>query len=223
MTNNLAFSPGFFWLCMLFFISAASALAGERPATQPTVAVAEIAFSHPAAKLVFTPDAVRDTITRQLHQTGQFKVIDWSRLSSVLFRRNLEWSDLVADSVDRKQIQDILLNDYFLTGGISSYGERWEYSASTFSKSKNQIARVQVELFLKDALTNEIAVAASGLAEKQRSVSQSLGFGASGGSDPTLANDALSEAVGSAITELTSKLALQHNQRQPEPTSDHEK
>ena len=200
-----------FFLLWVFVFNTNTPAAAPPSETEnlPVVAVAEVTFSHAAAKLVFATDTVRDVITRQLHRTGRLKAIDWSRLNAVMFRRNLEWSDVVEDESDRKAVQDVLLNDYFLTGGISSYGERWEFNASAFSKSKTQIARVQVELFLKDALTNEIKVSASGVAEKQRTVSQSLGFGASGGSDPTLANDALNEAVESAIANLLVGLTAQ--------------
>ncbi len=174
-----------------------------------SIAIAEIKVGHPTAKLVFSDDVVRDTVTSAMVDQGSYSVIDWSRLSSVLFRRNLEWSDVVKEENQRKEIKDILLNDYFLVGTISSYSERWEYDSGAFSKSKTQISSVKVELFIKDAITNEIIASSSEKAEKKKEISQSLGFGASGGANSALAVDALRVAAQNSANALALKLAQQ--------------
>ncbi len=166
------------------------------------VAVAEVSIEHPAAIRVFSEQVVRDAITREVHHSGRMNVLDWSRLKAVLFRRNLEWSDLVDNAAVRQQVKDVLLNDYFLTASLYSYGERMDYSSNAFSKSKTQIAEVVMDLFIKDALTNEIIASARGTGIQQRSVTQSLGFGAAGGSDPTLAKAALDGAVNNGVRDL---------------------
>lgn len=174
-----------------------------------SIAIAEIKVGHQTAKLVFSDDVARDTITSAMVDQGSYSVIDWSRLSTVLFRRNLEWSDVVKEENQRKEIKDILLNDYFLVGTISSYAERWEYDSGAFSKSKTQISSVKVELFIKDAITNEIIVSSSEKAEKRKEISQSLGFGASGGANSALAVDALRLAAQNSANTLALKLAEQ--------------
>ncbi len=172
-----------------------------------SIAIADIKVGHATAKLVFSDDVARDSITSAMVEQGSYSVIDWSRLSSVLFRRNLEWSDVVNEANQRKEIKDILLNDYFLVGTISSYSERWEYDSGAFSKSKTQISSVKVELFIKDAITNEIIASSSEEAEKKKEISQSLGFGASGGANSALAIDALRAAAKNSANALALKLA----------------
>ncbi len=173
---------------------------------QKDVAVAEIQIGHPTAKLVYKPEVVRDIITTAMTTQGSYSVIDWSRLSAVLFRRNLEWSDVVKEKNQLKEIKDVLLNDYFLVGSVSAYSDRWEYQTGAFSKSKTQIVNIQLDLFLKDAITNEIISSARVKTEKRKEVSQSLGFGASGGSDQTMAIEALSDAADKVADELAVEL-----------------
>lgn len=144
----------------------------------PVIAVADIAISQASAKLVYEANAVRDVVTHDLTETGLVRVIDWSRLQAVLFRRNLQWSDVVDDSEQVKEIQSVLLNDYFLVGNITSYNEAVEFSGSAFSKSKSLKASLQMELFLKNAVTNEIVASERVQEELQDTVKQRLGFGA---------------------------------------------
>jgi curli biogenesis system outer membrane secretion channel CsgG len=172
-----------------------------------TIAVAKVAIDHPSGRLVYQPNGVSDTIVRQMQATGNYRIIDWTNLQDVLFRRNLEWSDLQADKNIGRKIHDVLLNDYFLMGTITSYGERMEYSSSAFSKAKTQIVNVTLELTVKDALTNEIVASAQGKGEKSRQVMQTLGFGAAGGNDMVLANAVLDMAIEDAVAAIDDTLA----------------
>ncbi|MBF0471532.1 MAG: hypothetical protein HQL48_09160 [Gammaproteobacteria bacterium] len=172
-----------------------------------TAAVVAINIEHPTAKLYYKGPVVTDMVTAGLSESGLFKVIDWSRLSSVLFRRNLEWSDVTENSEQRQQIQDLLLNDYFLTGSISAFTERMEFGSSALSKERTQIAQVHLELFLKDAFTNEIILSSSSEGRAEKKVTRHLGFGMAGGTDTTLAYEALSQAIHVAIEELEEKLS----------------
>lgn len=174
----------------------------ERVVGLGVVAVAEVEIPHPAAQLVYRELAVRDMLSTVATHNGAFNVIDWRRLDAVVFRRNLEWSDLFDDRARREEVREILLNDYFLTATVSSFGERMEHTSSSFSRRRTQIAEVRVELLLKDALTNEILVSTQAQAEARRNTTQALGFGAGGGSDPSLANDAMLSALESGIRRL---------------------
>ena len=166
------------------------------------VAIAEVEIPHPAAQLVYRESSVRDMLSTVATDHGAFSVIDWRRLDAVVFRRNLEWSDLFEDRAHREEVRELLLNDYFLIATVSSFGERMEHSSNAFSGRRIQIAEVRVELLLKDALTNKILVSAQAQAEARRQTSQTLGFGPAGGSDPSLANDAMQAALQSGMERL---------------------
>lgn len=172
-----------------------------------TLAVAKVSIEHPSAKLVYRPGGVSDIIVRQLQETGNYRVIDWMNLEQVLFRRNLEWSDLQSNQNVGKQIQDVLFNDYFLMGTVTSYGENMEFSSSAFSKSKEQVVDATIEMSIKDALTNEIVASAQGHGEARKKITQTLGFGAAGGIDTVVANSVLDKAIMDGVHKLTVKLA----------------
>ena len=171
-----------------------------------SIAVYDINIKHPTARLVYRSENVRDRIARGLHESGGFRVIDWQRLEEVLFRRNLQSSDLVTNVALRKEIGDLLLNDYFLQGTVTSYGEHMEYSSSALSKEKTQVVNVELELFVKNALTNEVLASANGSGSTQKKITQTLGFGAAGGNDTVSAQRALDIAVDNAIAKLLTEM-----------------
>lgn len=177
-------------------------------AAQPAlgvVAVAEVSIPHPSARLVFREEGLRDVLVSTLGRMPELGVIDWRRMDAVVFRRNLEWSDLLEDDDQRRQVSDLMLNDYFLVATISSFGERLEYGSSAMSRNRAQVVEVGIELLLKDAFSNEVLAATSATAEARRTTTQTLGFGAGGGSDPTLANEAFRQAADRGLEQL-----LQH-------------
>lgn len=183
------------------------------PAARPVlgvIAVADVSIPHRSAQLVFHEDGVRDLLVSRLGRIPELSVIDWRRMDAVVFRRNLEWSDLLEDDAQRREISDLLLNDYFLVASVSSFGERLDYGSSAMSRSKTQVSEVGIELLLKDALTNEVLAATRTVSEARRSTTQTLGFGAGGGSDPTLANEALRQAVEIALEDILVLLRRQH-------------
>lgn len=167
-----------------------------------TVAVAKVKIDQPGARLVFKDSGVSDKIVRHLKQTGQFKVIDWTNLDDILLRRNLQWSDLTDDENVSNEIRKVLLNDYFLIGNVTSYGDRMDFSSSAFSKSKTQTVTTTVELSIKDALTNEILATGRGQGESSKNITQTLGFGAAGGNDTILANKTLEMAIDQGVANL---------------------
>lgn len=91
----------------------------------------------------------------------------------------------------------MLLNDYFLLCTISHYSERMDYRSRVLSKSKTQIAELELQLLLKDARTNEIVASATGTAQKKTKATQHVGFGA--GAVSTLAKEALDALVRQAF------------------------
>ncbi len=186
------------------------AAARKKPLRQDslgTIAVAKVTIDHPSGRLVYQPNGVSDSIVRQMQATGNYRIIDWTNLQEVLFRRNLEWSDLQDDKNIGRKIQEVLLNDYFLMGTITSYGERMDYASSAFTKAKTQVVNVTLELAVKDALTNEIVASAQGKGEKNRQIQQTLGFGAAGGNDMVLANAVLDLAIADAVDKIDASLA----------------
>jgi len=184
-----------------------------------TLAIAKVTIEHPSARLVYRSGGVSDMIVRHMQATGNYRVIDWTNLQDVLARRNLEWSDLQKKEKVAREIQDVLFNDYFLMGTITSYGETMEYSASAFSKSKVQRVDATIELSVKDALTNEIVASVQGRGEERKTITQTLGFGAAGGIDTVIANKVLDEAIMDGVRQLTVKLAaMPQRQRASELT-----
>lgn len=173
-----------------------------------TIAVSGVTVEHPTARLVYKDNVAEDTVVRQLQQVGSYRVIDGKRLKQVLVRRNLHWSDLQDNAVAVQEISDVLLNDFFLQATISSYGERFEFSSSAFSKSKTQVVSTTVEFMLKDALTNEIIATSKGEGEQRKQITQTLGFGAAGGVDTVLAQAVLDQAIGDGVARLSHTLAL---------------
>lgn len=218
--------------CLFFLLCSCATTASTSPSTPPplavftqtknpgqpnskvkekklgTIAVAKIAIDHPLAKRVFSTQIIQDSLALELIQSDRVDVIDWSRFKEVLFRRNLEWSDLVENAEGRKQIKEVLFNDYFLTGSVFSYSEHMDYASSAFSKSKSQNVEVKVNFFIKDALSNEILVSAQGFGRATKKISQTLGFGAAGGSDPALAHEALNKAIVQGVERLLVGLAV---------------
>jgi curli biogenesis system outer membrane secretion channel CsgG len=81
-----------------------------------------------------------------------------------------------------------------------------DYDGGSFSKSKTQVATVQIDLFVKDALTNQIIAAARGSSEKKQQIKQSLGFGAGAGANLGLAQRASNEAMEVAVEDLLTQL-----------------
>ena len=174
-------------------------------AEKPVVAVAEVRISTPSAQLHFSEDGVRDVLTAALAERGVFQVMDWSRLAAVAFRRNLGSSDLVAEAPESELSKDVLLNEYFLLCTVNHYSERVDYKSGGLSKSKRQVADIELQLLLKDAFTNEVVASAAGAAQRERKVSQHLGFGAGGGAVSTLSKDALHGALEDALGDLVQK------------------
>lgn len=187
--------------CLLVVAAVLAGLA-DGSDRRPVVAVAEMQVATAAARLHYAPDGVRDVVTGELHQLDAFEVVDWGRVQSVLFRRNLEWSDLVADENKREAIRDVLLNDYLLVGTVTHYAEHVAYQSKLVKKSKRQEAEVELELLLKDAITNEVIASATGRGQASKKVSQHLGFGAGGGAVSTLSRDALRQAVEQACAQI---------------------
>lgn len=179
-----------------------------------TVAVTKINIEHPTAKLVYKENGASDIIVRHLKKTGQFRVIDWTNLEEVLLRRNMAWSDLTSSNELAKEISDVLLNDYFLMGTVTAYGERMDFSSSAFSKSKVQTVNTTIELTIKDAITNEIVASAMGSGSMSKQISQTLGFGAAGGNDTVLAGQVLDEAIEDGINRLLPVLTHLQQPRQ---------
>ena len=171
--------------------------------TEPTLAVADIALTHPAARLVYTPEAIRSMVIAELHRQTSMQIIEASRFDSVMSEHNLEWSDLVDDQDNRGNIQSKLNNDYFLVVDVSMYGEHLEYKSSAFSKKRRQISSVVLNVQLLDARSNEVRKVARAEAQKSLDVTKSMaGLGPSKGTNPRLAVDVFEIAVRKAVAKL---------------------
>lgn len=171
-----------------------------------SVAVSDIQLEHPAARLYFSETAVRDMLSQHSLRSERFRVVDWSRLNDTLRRIRIDLSDLETSAAARQQTKALLLNDFFLTGSITGFGERMEFNPSRYSKERTQTAQAQVDLFIKDALSNEVISSGHGEGQRSRLTGVSAAFGPAGGSDSTLAIQALDDAMGAAMAQLVDEL-----------------
>lgn len=183
------------------------------------VAIGQIALAHPTAKLVYQVDTIKDALATELATTGGYRVVDWDRLDAVLARRNLQWSDVADDAAQRREIQGVLLNDYFLVGSVSTYREDVEFTSSAFSKRKTLVGRVQLDLLLKDATSNEVVASSRASAEGRRELKQNLGFGAAGSNDAALAQTVLNAALAKSVRELAAQTAQWQTERSGSTTA----
>ena len=190
-------------LAVLAFL-ASSAFAADG---KPVVAIGTVGISTPAARLHFAEDGVRDALTTALHGRGVFDVGDLNRLQAVVGRADIALSDLAPGRDERSESPDLLLNDYFLDCTVSHYSERIDYRSRGLSRSKTQVADIELQLVLKGARTNEVVASARGTAQKQRSVTQNTVFGGAGaGAVNSLSRDTFNEALQSALDGLVGQM-----------------
>lgn len=136
-----------------------------------------------------------------------FRIIDWNRVSEVFARHNITYDvDVLDDSAIREKVRKVLLNDYFVTGSITSFDDHDEYTASAFSKSKRHVTRVVLQLIVKDALTNEQLHSAKGEGVVSKTVTQRAGFGPLGSADLTQAGNAARIAMRDAVRKLVRQM-----------------
>ncbi|MEA1917738.1 MAG: CsgG/HfaB family protein [Campylobacterota bacterium] len=166
------------------------------------IGVTDVEIANKTAQLVFNKSGVQSQAAVALKETHCFNVLDWQRLKEVIQRNKIDWSDLKNSQEQRSRLKNLLAVDYFLVVSIASFSDDTEFSNSSFSKSKKQVVKVKVNLMIKDALTNELLETVSSDGEASKSLTQSLGFGASGNPTGELPNKALSIAINKGIDKL---------------------
>ena len=158
-------------------------------------------------KLFFTEEQLSDMLAGELKRCGYFRIVDWNRMSDVLARHNIQYADdLFQDSGVRERIRKILVNDFFVTGGITAFSDSFQYKSTAFNKGKRQTTTVGVELHMKDALTNEIMFSVRGVAEVTHEISQTRGFGPTSGTKLSQATEAVRLAMIEAVRKLVAEV-----------------
>lgn len=170
-----------------------------------TIAVATVEMSNKSARLVFQEDGIQNRLSLAIKNSGCYRVVDWKHLKDVIARHQLEWSDIVEHKESRAKLQKILAVDYFLISSISSYSSDVEYSNSTFSKEKTQNVSLEMDLILKNALTNEYVTTVSTKGFASKKVEQSLGFGTAANSSAKVSNLALARAIDDGVKRLAKR------------------
>ena len=170
---------------------------------KPVIAIADIALSHPSARLVFSNNVVRSQITQGLYDLGGYKIIDDSEFEDALYESDLEWADLVEDQGHRESVQSILYNDYFLVADITSYSENVSYTSSAFKKTRTQTTSIRLSIQLRDSLTNEVIQSVTGKATREQETTKTVvGLGPAKGTNQELAAEVLDEALKEALQKL---------------------
>lgn len=167
-----------------------------------TLAVTTVDLSNKTARLVYDEQGIRTLLTLALQQSNCYRIIDWNRLKEVIDQHQLQWAQLQGGTDDaRVRLNDLLAADYFVQIGVNNYSKETDFSTSTLSKEKTTQVRVGVDLMLKNALTNAQSKAFGRQGEAVQHTEQNTVdvFGARAGTSHRLDNDALHDAIQSAV------------------------
>jgi curli biogenesis system outer membrane secretion channel CsgG len=96
--------------------------------------------------------------------------------------------------------------DYRISGAITSYSELEEGTNILISKTKTQVARVQVDYTLVNVSTGKVLLAESGTGEYRKKTGGLFGFGSKSTADAGLRDGALRDALTKAIHKMIKKL-----------------
>ena len=153
---------------------------------------------------------VSNLLTNELFKTGQFIVIERSRIDAVLAEQNLGNSGRV-EPTTAAQIGRILGVDAVLIGSVTKFSVEGESRSvgGFFGIGGNQTkktATVQIAGRLISTATAEILAVGEGAGESRKSDSGGSIFGISTSSNSSSDERLLGDAAGQAVTQLASQI-----------------
>jgi curli biogenesis system outer membrane secretion channel CsgG len=153
---------------------------------------------------------VSNLLTNELFKTGQFIVIERSRIDAVLAEQNLGNSGRV-EPTTAAQIGRILGVDAVLIGSVTKFSVEGESRSvgGFFGIGGNQTkktATVQIAARLISTATAEILAVGEGAGESRKSDSGGSIFGISTSSNSSSDERLLGDAAGQAVTQLASQI-----------------
>lgn len=197
----------------------------ETPARKLRIAVLDFDFSsvsNPSFLSVFPGQSkgVSDMLVNKLVETGDFIVIERSRIDAVLAEQNLGASGRV-DASTAAEIGRILGVDVVVVGSITQFDlQRRSSGGGAFGIGANvqkEEAYVQLNVRVVNTTTAEIMATAEGEGTANQSDSQVRVFGIGGGSSTDNTTKLLSLATEEAITQVIDSVRNQRSQMAATP------
>jgi len=159
----------------------------------------------PTAKFIYKPEGVHSIVTSYVEQSNCFKLSDWHSIQEVIEQNQLKNTAYNTSNAEESLAKSLLV-DYFLVVVINTYNDKIRYPEnSTINKTKIRTVEVGVQMFLKDAISNDILQSTEGFAKNSEKLEHTLGFGASSNIGGDLPNNTLKEAIIQCINTLFSK------------------
>ena len=152
--------------------------------------------------------AMVDIVTTELAKTGAFILIERAEMDKVLAEQAQGQSGIINPATAAKTGR-ILGLQALVIGSLSEFGVEPKVIDLGIFKKKAMVAKATVDVRVVDAETGQILYAESGKGEKQDTKAELAGFGAKGGYDESLEQDAVRAAVVQFMQNLINQLASQ--------------
>lgn len=192
------------WLIMLLVLVFCTVTAfGMEPPTRATIAVVDFT-NNSNLRMANVGEASNEILSTLLFQTGQFDVVERSKLNAIITEQGLSLSGLVDSTSSTLQIGKLLGADYIATGSIISYNEknvRFEgYGVSSETLNLELVVNVKI----LNVNTGKLQFASMFTAQ-DRVLSTSSASTQNVGIERQLLQKALTEAVNKLVTFMDSQ------------------
>lgn len=186
-------------LSALIFMMAMPAYADEAKTIKRKVAIGRFSNETQYAKGAFYDkenDPMRkqamDILSAKLAATGKFILLERDDM------------DVLLKEVGQNGMNKINA-DYLIIGSITEFGRKTAGTQKLFSSSKTQTVEAGVSIRLVEVSTGLIIYSDEGKGYAETTSKKALGFGGSAGYDATLADKAISAAVGQLVENIVNK------------------
>jgi curli biogenesis system outer membrane secretion channel CsgG len=135
-----------------------------------------------------------DILSTKLAASGKFLLLERSDLASLLEEAKKGDTDLSTIGAD-----------YMIIGSITEYGRKTVGKNKVFGSEKTQIVEAAVSIRLVDVSTGLIIYSDEGKGSAELTTKTTMGVGGVAGYDATLADKAISEAIGQLVENIINK------------------
>jgi len=149
--------------------------------------------------------AAVDILYSELEKSGLFELYERAELSELEKEFDLIESGKV-NATSAAEPGKLVGVQAVLIGSITQFGIWEEAQDYLVYKKKTEIAEATVDIRVVDVTTGRIITADSGTGRAEREMEQTLGFGASGSYDETMADKALRAAIAQFINNVIQRL-----------------
>lgn len=138
---------------------------------------------------------VTDLLSKGLTESGAYLVFERPDISKLQAESRLTDSKMNLIGVDA-----------LIIGSITEFGRKTVGETGFASASKKQVAFAKVDLRVVDVKTSHIFFSTSGSGEASTETSSVFGFGSQAGYDGTLNDAAIRQAIGNAVSRLSTEM-----------------